>query len=111
MIGRSGTGKRVSWVPWAISSMGAAFLLMAALGHCASPDGPADTIRTHRFYRVRLPLVMGWIFLVGWLLPSSPHPVARGDHLPADRPSASGPHLLRCTTPRTLPTTLRPSKG
>ncbi|WP_406110201.1 hypothetical protein OG698_45725 [Streptomyces sp. NBC_01003] len=79
----------MSWVPWAISSMGAALLLMAALGHCASPDGPAETIRTHRIYRVRLPLVMGWIFLVGWLPQAlhTPWPVATICRLIAPAPA------------------------
>jgi hypothetical protein len=56
----------VSWLPLAISSVGAGFLVLATVGRCTRPDGPADVVRIHRVYRVLLPLVMGWIFFVGW---------------------------------------------
>ncbi|MFE7107295.1 hypothetical protein ACFU98_03480 [Streptomyces sp. NPDC057575] len=55
----------MEWLPWAISSMGVAFLCMAAVGHCTSPASPAEAVRIHRVYRVLLPLVLGWVFFVG----------------------------------------------
>ncbi|MEV5943390.1 hypothetical protein [Streptomyces sp. NPDC051994] len=48
----------MEWLPWAISSMGVAFLCMAAVGHCTSP---ADAVSIHRVYRVLLLLVLRWV--------------------------------------------------
>ncbi|MFC9859475.1 MULTISPECIES: hypothetical protein [unclassified Streptomyces] len=56
----------MSWLPWAISGMGAVFLVVAGVGYCTRPDGPADAVRIHRVYRVLLPLVIGWVCFVGW---------------------------------------------
>ncbi|MFG3526740.1 hypothetical protein ACGF8B_08345 [Streptomyces sp. NPDC047917] len=53
-------------LPWAISSVGVAFLCTAAVGHCNSPAGPADAVRIHRVCRVLLPLVLGCAFFAGW---------------------------------------------
>jgi len=56
----------MSWLPWAISGVGAVFLVTAVVGVFSQPDGPAEAARDHRVHRVVLPLALGWLFFVGW---------------------------------------------
>ncbi|MEV6702605.1 hypothetical protein AB0M68_36665 [Streptomyces sp. NPDC051453] len=76
------------------------FLVVAAVGRCTRPDGPDDVVRIHRVYRVLLPLVMGWVFFVGWLPQAlgAPWPVADACRLMAVAPAVFIFFAARCRT-------------
>lgn len=57
----------MNWLAWTISGMGAVFLASAVYGQATCPHTPQDAVRTHRAYRVWLPLVLAWVFLWGKL--------------------------------------------